>query len=356
MIINTQFLGNILLIVMLAVTLEATLGSSAAQACTRILWNNNKFAVVVGRTMDWPESTEPILTVFPRGIKRNGGLLGQTRVVTENPAQWTAKYGSLVTTVYGMGTADGLNEQGLGMHMLYLTATDFGPRDVRKPGVQAGLWGQYLLDNAATVKEAIALMAQIQPVMVAIDQMKATVHLAIEDASGDSAILEYINGNLVIHHGPEYRVMTNDPPYDQQLAFLKTWDFTNATRQTPLPGNVDPQDRFVRATYYQMMLPEPKTQQEAIAGILAIARNVSVPFGAPNNIPGSLYNTEYRTAIDLTNRRYFFELSHSPNVIWVDLDKLDLRDEAPVLILDPDNLELSGNVTTKFQQADKIPF
>ncbi|AFY60618.1 linear amide C-N hydrolase [Synechococcus sp. PCC 6312] len=356
MTINIQFLGSTLLAVLSALVLEATLLSSPAQACTRILWNNNKLAVVVGRTMDWPESTEPILTVFPRGMKRNGGLLGPTLVVPENPAQWTSKYGSLVTTVYGMGTADGLNEKGLGMHMLYLTATEFGPRNPSKAGVQAGLWGQYLLDNAATVKDAIALMNQIQPVMVAIDGMKSTVHLAIEDASGDSAILEYINGNLVIHHGPEYRIMTNDPPYDQQLAFLKNWDFTNATRQTPLPGNVDPKDRFVRATYYQMMLPEPKTQQEAIAGILAIARNVSVPFGAPNNIPGSLYNTEYRTAIDLTHRRYFFELSLSPNVIWVDLDKLDLRNGAPVLTLDPDNLELSGNVAAKFKQADKTPF
>ena len=29
-----------------------------AEARTRILWNDNKLAVVVGRTMDWPESTE----------------------------------------------------------------------------------------------------------------------------------------------------------------------------------------------------------------------------------------------------------------------------------------------------------
>lgn len=356
MTMNTQFLGNILSAILLAVIIQVLLWPSAAQACTRILWNNNKFAVVVGRTMDWPESTEPILTVFPQGIKRNGGLLGDILVVKENPAQWTSKYGSVVTTVYGMGTADGLNEKGLGMHMLYLTATDFGPRNPDKPGVQAGLWGQYLLDNAATVKDAIALMNEIQPVMVAIDGMKATVHLAIEDASGDSAILEYVEGKLTIHHGPEYRIMTNDPPYDQQLEFLKSWDFTNATRQTPLPGNVDPKDRFVRASYYQMMLPEPKNEQEAIAGILAIARNTSVPFGAPNNIPGSLYNTEYRTAIDLTNLRYFFELSNSPNVVWVNLDQLDLKAGAPVLSLDPDNIELSGNVTSKFEKVKQIPF
>jgi choloylglycine hydrolase len=353
---NIQFLGNITTTILLGVVLQITLWPSAAQACTRILWNNNKLAVVVGRTMDWPESTEPKLMVFPRGIKRNGGMLGDMLVVKDNPAQWTSKYGSVVTTVYGMGTVDGLNEKGLGMHMLYLTATDFGPRNPNKAGVQAGLWGQYLLDNAATVKEALALMNEIQPVMVALDDMKATVHLAIEDASGDSAILEYVEGKLVVHHGPEYRVMTNDPTYDQQLKFLETWDFTNATRQTPLPGNVDPKDRFVRASYYQMMLPEPKTEQEAIAGILAIARNTSVPFGAPNNIPGSLYNTEYRTAIDLTNRRYFFELTTSPNVIWVNLDQLDFAPGAPILGLDPDNLDLSGNVTDKFTKVLKSPF
>lgn len=354
--LNPKTISRAICGTLLAATFQFTLWQPFANACTRILWNNNDLAVVVGRTMDWPESTEPILTVFPRGIERDGGLLGTSVVVKENPAQWTSKYGSVVTTTYGIGTADGLNEKGFGMHMLYLTATDFGPRDRSKAGVQAGLWGQYLLDNAATVEEALALMEKIQPIMVSLDGMKATVHLAIEDASGDSAIIEYINGQPLIHHGREYRVMTNDPPFDQQLALLGEWDFSNATRQTPLPGNVSPTDRFVRATYFQQMLPEPKTEREAIAAILAIARNASVPFGAPNNIPGSLYNTEYRTAIDLTNKRYFFELTTAPNVIWVDLTKFNLNPSAPVLVLDPDNIALSGDVTEDFQAAEKAPF
>lgn len=163
---------------------------------------------MVGRSMDWPESTEPILTVLPRGMKRNGGLFKNSEIIKENPARWTSKYGSVVTTVYGVGTADGLNEKGLGVHMLYLNATDFGPRDPSKSGVHAGLWGQYLLDNAATVQEAIELQKKIQPVMVEVNVHKATVHLAIEDASGDSAIIEYIDGKPVIHHGREYRVLT----------------------------------------------------------------------------------------------------------------------------------------------------
>lgn len=328
----------------------------AAQACTRILWNENKLAKVVGRTMDWPESTQPILTAFPRGMKRDGSRVGAQVVVASNPAHWSSKYGSVVTTIYGVGTADGVNEKGFAIHMLYLTATDFGQRDDGKRGVQAGLWGQYLLDNASTVGEALELMKGIQPVMVEVHGVKATVHLAIEDAAGDSAIVEYLSGKPVVHHGRQFQVMTNDPTYDEQLANLARYDFTNATRQTVLPGNVDPRDRFVRSAYYLQMLPEPKSGREAIAGILAIARNASVPFGAPNNAPGTLYNTEYRTAIDLTNRRYFFELTTSPNVIWMDLAKFNFNAGAPVMTLDPDNIDLSGNVSEKFKKSNAVPF
>ena len=60
--------------------------------------------------MDWPESTMPILTVLPRGIAHDGSRLGPVQVVKENGLQWTSQYGSLVTTVYGIGTADGFNE------------------------------------------------------------------------------------------------------------------------------------------------------------------------------------------------------------------------------------------------------
>jgi choloylglycine hydrolase len=289
-------------------------------------------------------------------MQRDGGRLGTENVVADNPARWTSKYGSVVVTVYGVGTADGFNEKGFAVHMLYLMETDFGPRDKTKIGVQAALWGQYLLDNAATVTEALELMKGMQPVMVTHRGHKSTVHLAIEDATGDSAILEYIDQKLLVHHGREHRVLSNDPRYDEQLAYLAQFDFTNATRRTPLPGNVDPRDRFVRSVYFLQKLPEPKTGREAIAGIIAIARNASVPFGAPNNEPGTLYNTEYRTAMDLTNRRYFFELTTAPNVIWMDLDRLNVEAGAPVLLLDPDDVDLTGNVTTKFQEVAQAPF
>lgn len=322
--------------------------------CTRILWNNNDLGVFSGRTMDWPESTQPRIVVLPRGMKRNGGLVGNEVVVPEIPAIWTSKYGSMVVTVYGIGTADGLNEKGLATHMLYLNATDFGSRNVKKPGIHAGLWAQAILDNAATVKEALAFLKTVQIVMAEAHGHKATVHMAIEDAGGDSAIIEYVKGKMVVHHGSRHRIMTNDPTYDEQLELLKQHDFSNPGSQMPLPGNVNPRDRFARAAYFMAMLPQPKSEREAVAGVLAIARNVSVPFGAPYKSFG-IYNTEYRTAINLKAQRYFFELTTSPNVIWADLKTFDLKRGAPVLSLDPDTIKLSGDVSSKFKKA-KAPF
>jgi choloylglycine hydrolase len=336
----------------LAITLTFT--PPTAPACTRILSNDNGLAVLVGRTMDWPTTTEPVLTVLPRGLRHFGGKLGPAAIIPVNVLNWTSRYGSLVTTVYGLGTADGFNERGLGAHMLYLPSTDFGPRDPRLQGLQAGLWAQYVLDEAATVTEALALLDHVQLVMAEAQGAKTTVHLALEDASGDSAIVEYVGGKPLVHHGRQYRVMTNDPPYDQQLELLKAHDFSHPTSDTPLPGNVNPRDRFARAVYYLGMVPKPKTEREGVASILAIARNVSVPFGAPYKGFG-IYNTEYRTVMDLTNLVYFFELTTSPNVIWVNAKKLDLKPGAPVLTLQPDNLDLSGNVTTRFVKA-KAPF
>jgi choloylglycine hydrolase len=72
-------------------------------------------------------------------MKRGGGLIGGSVVLPENPARWTSKYGSIVTSLYGVAQADGLNEKGLGADLLFLRATDFGTRQAEKPAFHAAL-------------------------------------------------------------------------------------------------------------------------------------------------------------------------------------------------------------------------
>ncbi len=343
--------NQVIVIAASALTLVAAVASQDVSACTRIFSNDSGGSMLVARSMDWATSTDPVLIVFPRGLQHDGGLVGHETVVKENPLRWTSKYGSVATTIYGIGTADGLNERGLAAHMLYFPPADFGTRDASKPGVQAALWAQYALDSSATVEEALENLQKIQVVKIEIERngqtQRATVHLALEDATGDSAILEYIDGKLVVYHGHEYKIMTNAPAYSEQLKLLGGRDFSNPTMDTQVPGNVNPRDRFQRATYYLSVLTKPKTERQGIAGMFSVIRSVSIPYGAPVN--GSTFDTEYRTVSDLTNTRYYFELTTAPNVIWTDLKKLNLTEGAAVMILHPDNIDLSGDVSAKFE-------
>jgi choloylglycine hydrolase len=338
-----------------AAVAAVALGAAAqyADACTRIFANNKGGSMLVARSMDWATTTDPVLSALPRGLQHDGGRVGPTTLISDNPLKWTSKYGSIVTTIYGVGTADGVNERGLAAHMLYFPPADYGPRDASKPGLQAALWAQYALDSAATVEEALATLEKVQVVKIEIERngqtQRATVHVALEDATGDSAILEYLGGKLVVHHGRQFRVMTNAPAYDEQLKLLSKRNYTNPTMNTQVPGNVNPRDRFQRATYYLAVLTRPQTERAGIAGMFGLIRNVSIPFGAPVN--GSTFDTEYRTVSDLTNTRYYFELTTAPNVIWTDLKKLNLNTGAPVMTLNPNNIDLSGDVTAKFEPA-----
>lgn len=105
-----------------------------------------------------------------------------------------------------------------------------------------------------------------------------------------------------------------------------------------------------RAAYYSDLLPQPDSQRHAVAGVLAIMRTVSVPFGAPYGDFG-VYNTEYRTVSDLTHGMYFFELITSPNTIWVTLDELELTENGEPLAVDPYDTSLNGDVTGRFAPA-----
>ncbi|MBU9839258.1 linear amide C-N hydrolase [Rahnella aceris] len=331
----------LLMLTMLSVVIAGG-WASGVQACTRILWNTGRTGVFVGRTMDWPESTDPILMIFPRGRHRSGALPGGS-VAVEDPAVWTSKYASLVTSIYGVGAVDGLNEKGLGAHLLYLNATQYPSRTPAVPGLQAGLWAQYVLDNAATVNEALTALENVQVVMIAARGHKAALHLALEDAGGDSAIVEYLNGEMHVHHDKAWTVVTNDPDYDTQLSLLKNIDMSHPDSTLPLPGNVSPTARFARATYFSHLLKTPAGSDMAISKLLSVLRNVSVPYDAPYKGVGT-YTTEYRTIADLTRRRYVFELTSGLEIHNVELMKFPLEKGAPVMELDPRH---TGNTFTQ---------
>jgi choloylglycine hydrolase len=329
--------------------------------CTRVLWNDNSVAVLAGRTADWFKApgprgaSDPKLHVMPRGLRKSGAMEGNEVVVSQNPATWTSRHGSVVVANYNSVVVDGMNEKGLAAHALALDVTNYGPRDVARPGISMTLVVPYILDNAATVVEALALLPGIQPVAVPMMGYSTGLSFSIEDRLGDSAVVEYINGAEVIRHGRQYRVVTNTK-LDIAEGLLTNYDFTNPTNAVTIPGNTNSDDRFVRASWYSNLLSRvtPRNRLEAKAALMSVMRNVSDPIGAPGSRPGVVHETDWRTLSDLTNRVYVFENPRTLTSLRTDLSRLDFRRGSGVRTIDPLNLSLPGNVTRLYRPS-RVP-
>lgn len=336
----------------LAAMVGIMLVSATAHPCSRVLWSDSGMAVVVGRNMDWYEDTKTNLWALPSGIERDGG-------VGRNSLRWTSRYGSLVAPVYDLGSSDGINEKGLTVNLLWLAETDFGSRDEAVPGLSISLWAQYILDSFATVAEAVAALERqpIQPVIIEVpgSKTKATVHLSLADPTGDSAVIEYISGKARIHHDRRHTVMTNSPPFDEQLANLGRYKPFGGGLD--LPGSGAAADRFVRAASYLKGLPKPSDYRQNVAYLFSVMRGVSSPFGVAEPGKPNISATRWRTVADLTNRIYYFESTISPNVVWVRLDQLDLKKGAPVRKLDlVKERDRIGDVSLQFEPVRPFVF
>jgi penicillin V acylase-like amidase (Ntn superfamily) len=124
----------------------------ASPACTRIVYLGDSGDVITARSMDWKLDIATNLYILPRGICRTGEA-------GPNSLKWTAKYGSVVATGYDVSTADGMNEKGLAAELLWLVESQypvFGKNS--RPGLTIAAWAQYVLDNFATVSEAVAAL------------------------------------------------------------------------------------------------------------------------------------------------------------------------------------------------------
>ncbi|AYA69085.1 linear amide C-N hydrolase [Acinetobacter sp. WCHA55] len=327
--------------------------AEAAMACTRVVYLGNN-DVITARSMDWKSDVGTNLWILPNNVKRNG-MAGPKSI------QWTSKYGSVVATGYDISTTDGVNEKGLMANLLWLVESEYpNVQTSKKPPLSISLWAQYVLDNYATVNEAIQALEK-EPFIVVTDQVPgekrlATLHLSISDATGDSAIIEYINGKQVIHHGRQYQVMTNSPTFDQQLALNSYWKQIGGT--TMLPGTNRASDRFARASFYINAIPKNATPDHSLASVFSVIRNTSVPFGLNTEEEPNISSTRWRTVVDHKRGLYFFESAVSPNVFWVDLKEINFNDgQTKKLELGPDQaMTYAGKANASFKVTKQFEF
>jgi|GEM_PF-1316624 len=274
---------------------------------------------VSARNLDWGTQEPMLVTISPRGVCRKSVPVKPG----DQPVSWVSQYGTVVARMYSFGAympVDGMNEYGLSGGLLMMMGAKYPALDSR-PSLSDVFWLFYFLDNCRTVAEAVDLAPGVR-VDCVVPQ-----HLVLHDPSGDTAVMEYVNGQLNIYRPPQYNgVMTNEPPYPDQLANLLNYEGFGGT--LPLPGGVASESRFVRASWYHQTLPVPETSEQAIGSVLAIMQNIAKPL-----VPG-VSHTLWTAVHDHSALRYYWRSFYHPDLRYVDLNTIDVSAGNPVRVLD----------------------
>ncbi len=205
-----------------------------------------------------------------------------------------------------------MNTEGLSISGLYLSgATKYPAFNIsdKRPVLAFFDIGNFLLSQAKNVGEALALVKSLQIVQSALQVkpgvfLKAVpIHIVIRDASGRSAVIESIEGRIIVY-AEAGNILTNGPQYPEQLDLVKAYDsvtIKNSSSLTGMPGGYASVDRFARGTILLRNLPRPSSLQEALYQADFVISSLSSPFlavpGAGNNS-----NTIWKVLKDLDRK------------------------------------------------------
>src|SRR5262249_35082932 len=167
----------------LAAAALAALGVTAARPCptVEVIAPDRP---VVAYNYDFHPS-EGLLLVNKRGTVRRSRL-------ESGGARWTSRFGSVTFNQFGRDNpTTGMNESGLMVSLMWLDGSRYPDADDR-PAVGILEWIQYNLDGRASVAEVVAGLDDVRPAS------ETPIHFYVADATGDAAVIEFLQGKAVV--------------------------------------------------------------------------------------------------------------------------------------------------------------
>lgn len=173
-----------------------------AFGCSTISVENAEGGYYFGRNFDWNKCDAMAVLSYPENgyasistvnmdfIRQGAGLAA--RFLKDEMLTAAALYAPL----------DGMNEAGLCVSVNMIQDGDTISQDEGRPDITTTTAARMLLNQAASVDEAVELFAQYD-FHASMDYM---VHLAIADSSGKSVAVEYVNDEMQVIKTP---VLTN---------------------------------------------------------------------------------------------------------------------------------------------------
>lgn len=304
-----------------------------SEACTRVVYNGAPGITMVGRSLDWKTPIPTNLYVYPRGISKQGAD-------SSNPVRWTSRYGAVYAVGYDGGVTEGMNERGLVVNGLFCKGTIYendSTLALGRPQMSLAMFVAWMLDLNDNVPELTARLRRRDFTIAGATfdgGTVSTLHFGITDRLGNTAVVEFVNGELDIYEGstPTMPVLTNDPIWPQMNAIEQYW--SKVPGSDFLPGSVKSPDRFVRATFFDRNVVATADADTAVTICRSIVMNASVPFlytfeGEPN-----VSSTQWRSISDISRLRYYFDIVTRMGMIYVDLSNVSLTPGSPILKFD----------------------
>lgn len=292
------------------------------------------YHLVTGRTTDWYVPMDMNIFVFNKGVKKTGLSERESQIISIPALIWESKYNSVSILLGDLGTNEGVNEKGLVVDVLFQADCEYPSEEQYrgKKALSSLRWVQYIVDSFATVKETVNAFRTNDICIIgglipdgSGNEAPANLHIAVSDAKGDSAIIEMANGEFEIFHGPQHRVMTNEPRYSQQLKVKSYWEWqwseTNDYPSFTLPGTTFPVDRFNRANFLVNHCNPMITEKEAVAQMFSIMNNVCTPLGSKKGIKDGpdVGPTRIITARTHKEPALFYRDIHDMNMFFIKL-------------------------------------
>lgn len=303
--------------------------------CTAATYQTRDF--YFGRTLDYEHSFGEEIAVTPRNfpfkfretgeISSHYAIIGMARVMDGYPLYF-----------------DAANEKGLcaaGLNFVG-NARYFSNQSDRDNIAQFELI-PWLLCRCANLDEAKKLLSKINITGAPFreDIPPSQLHWMVSDSSG-SITVETMADGLHIHENP-VGVLTNNPPFDQQLFNLNHYrhlrpdDTENLSREKAdsgsysrgmgaigLPGDYSSQSRFVRAAFVKTHSRSDASESASVNQFFHIMNSVNVPRGCVRLEDGSDDVTIYTSCINADRGIYYYTCYNNHQICAVDMHRENL--------------------------------
>ncbi|MCP1110951.1 linear amide C-N hydrolase [Ohessyouella blattaphilus] len=158
-----------------------------------------------GRNLDIADAQNTLIRTQPKNgyaslATASGLALGYYDYMPED------KMGQLNLLAAPYYVVDGINEKGFSAAMLLLYAAPPVAQNTGKTAITTCMAIRLMLDKAADVEEAVALLEEYDMHSIA----NSNIHFQLADAQGNSVVIEYVNGEMRRLTPEEYgHVVTN---------------------------------------------------------------------------------------------------------------------------------------------------